>query len=312
MKKLIYFVPLLFLYACGGESPSSKAQAKETPQKIENQINKVVGIANIEPLDKILPINTEVSGIVSAVNAKENEKYSKGDILVQLQDDIEQAQMRQTQSKIATQRAAIQSFNSTLASAKVRLENARVNYERNQKMLEGGAVTRQTVDDSKFNYDNLAKELETAQANLSQQQTKIGELEADLQYYQTLLSKKAIKAPTNGMVLAIDTKLGSSVKNETKIGDFAPEGALMAITEIDELYADKIKVGQKAFIRPQGGKDKIAEGKVVFTSPYLKKKSLFSDQADNLEDRRVREVRVELAAGAKVLIGSRVECVIEF
>jgi hypothetical protein len=50
---------------------------------------------------------------------------------------------------------------------------------------------------------------------------------------------------------------------------------------------------------------------VIFTSPYLKKKSLFADKADNLEDRRVREVRVELSPKSQVLIGSRLECVIE-
>jgi multidrug resistance efflux pump len=192
----------------------------------------------------------------------------------------------------------------------VRTENARVNFERNQKMFAGGAVTQQVLDDSRFNYENLQKEAENQTALVLQQTTKVAELQADLAYYQTLMSKKYIKAPTNGAMLSIDTKLGSSVKNETKLGDFAPEGALMAITEIDELYADKIQIGQKAFIRPQGGSEKLAEGKVVFASPYLKKKSLFSDQADNLEDRRVREVRVELNTGTRVLIGSRVECVI--
>ncbi|MDX2305290.1 MAG: HlyD family efflux transporter periplasmic adaptor subunit [Microscillaceae bacterium] len=310
MRNLFCFTLFVFLFACSKQA--EKPQLSTPPQKLENSLSRVVGIATIEPLGKILPLNAESNGIVSAIYAKENESYDEGEVLVQLENDIETAQIRQVESKIATQQAAVIAFRGTLASAKVRLENARINYERNQKMFEGNAITRQTLDDSKFNYENLLKELETAQANLVQQENKIGELQADLNYQKTVLTKKAIKAPTKGMVLAIDTKLGSNVKNETTIGEFAPEGALMAITEVDELYADRVKIGQKAFIRPQGSQKKLADGKIIFTSPYLKKKSLFSDQADNLEDRRVREVRVELSPNAQVLIGSRVECVIEF
>ena len=93
--------------------------------------------------------------------------------------------------------------------------------------------------------------------------------------------------------------------------DFAPEGPLMAVTEVDELFADKVKEGMSAYIRPQGKTDTLATGKVFLTSPYLRKKSLFADAASDMEDRRVREVRVLLDQHARALIGSRVECVIQ-
>jgi hypothetical protein len=49
----------------------------------------------------------------------------------------------------------------------------------------------------------------------------------------------------------------------------------------------------------------------VYLSPYLKKKSLFSDDSANMEDRRVREVRIRLTGAANLLINSRVEAVID-
>jgi hypothetical protein len=48
----------------------------------------------------------------------------------------------------------------------------------------------------------------------------------------------------------------------------------------------------------------------VYCAPFLSKKSIFNDRADNLEDRRVREVRVQIDNPDAVLIGSRVECII--
>jgi hypothetical protein len=96
------------------------------------------------------------------------------------------------------------------------------------------------------------------------------------------------------------------------MSEFAPVGPVMAITEIDELFADKVKEGQIAEIRLQGDTVIIGSGKVILAAPYLRKKSLFSDKADNLEDRRVREVRVQLDSSTRILIGSRVECIIKF
>jgi hypothetical protein len=84
----------------------------------------------------------------------------------------------------------------------------------------------------------------------------------------------------------------------------------VAVTEIDELFALNVKLGQKAIIRPQGSDERLTTGTVILASPYLRKKSLFSDNAANLEDRRVREVRVQLDDPSKVIIGARVECII--
>jgi hypothetical protein len=74
---------------------------------------------------------------------------------------------------------------------------------------------------------------------------------------------------------------------------------------------NKLQLGQQAIIRTQGTDDQLAKGEVVYLSPYLKKKSLFSDDSANMEDRRVREVRIRLTGAANLLINSRVEAVID-
>jgi multidrug efflux pump subunit AcrA (membrane-fusion protein) len=125
-----------------------------------------------------------------------------------------------------------------------------------------------------------------------------------------LKDKKRVYAPEDGMMLNWDVKLGQAIAAGTKLGDFAPAGNLMAITEIDELYALKVKTGQKVSINLQGTNDKLSSGTVIYCAPYLSKKSIFSDRADNLEDRRVREVHVRVDNPNAVLIGSRVECII--
>ena len=154
-------------------------------------------------------------------------------------------------------------------------------------------------------------QLDASKKDLLQAQKRLNELKSDIEYYQTILDKKTVRAPLDGTILSVDTKLGDNVSGTTSVSDFAPDGSVMAITEIDELFSDKIKIGQKAYVRAQGDTIVLATGKVIEAAPYLRKKSLFSDKADDLEDRRVREVRVQLDSTEKLLIGSRVECIID-
>ncbi len=307
--KNISIIFLLFLISCG--SPKNEEQKKQAQdKKIETDIDKIVGIANIEPAGKILPLTSEINGIITEILVKANDTVRAGQTIMMLDYKVESAQLSQAKSKLNTQQAVINSAQANVSSLEVRLANAKSNFDRNQNLFNGGAATQQTLDDSRFQFQQLQKDIQASQATIAQQQGRLSELQSDVNYYQTLVDRKLIKAPTNGKILSIDTKIGASITNNSTLGDFAPAGNLIAITEIDELFANKIKIGQNAHIRPQGTTEILGKGKVIFTAPYLKKKSLFADKAENLEDRRIREIHVELEKNDNILIGSRLECVI--
>ena len=292
----------------------ANASATSAPGKTiaaNGPVNQIVGIALVEPQKHIVSLYAETGGLVAKINHDLNDIVKQGDVIVELQSDVEQAQLLQAQSKLATQQALIASSKAQLASVRLKAENAKVNFDRNANLIASGGVTKQALDDSRFNAESLAADVHTAEANLAQQESKLNELQADIAYAEKVIERKKIKAPLNGKILSMDIKVGNNLSASQAACDFAPEGQLMAVTEIDELYADKVKEGLTAYIRPQGMTDTIAKGKVFLTSPYLRKKSLFSDAPSDMEDRRVREVRILLDNNSTTLIGSRVECVIK-
>ena len=69
--------------------------------------------------------------------------------------------------------------------------------------------------------------------------------------------------------------------------------------------------GQKGWIRNVGSVDTLSTGTVYFTSSFLKKKSLFTDQSGEREDRRVRTIKMMLDQPEKLLLNARIECVID-
>ena len=311
MKPTYFYLAICSIALAGCSSkPEQAATPPPSSDSLASLVSQVVGIANIEPVSRLVAITPESPGVVRQILVNVGDHVTQGQTLIVLENASENAQIAQSQSKLSTQETTIKTQNANADALAVRLSKAQNDLSRNESLFAAEAITKQQYDDSKYAYQELQNQLEAARGSVKQAQNRLVELQKDEVYTATVQQKKRITAPKSGTLLSLEAKIGSFLNNTTSIGDFAPDGPTMAFTEIDELFATKIKLGQKAYIRAQGATDTLAKGYVILASPYLRKKSLFSDNPSNLEDRRVREVRVQLYDAKNVLLGSRVECVI--
>jgi len=295
----------LVLISCGG---------KEAPVKLEKYkvkaIDQIIGVARIEPAAKISPIGSESAGKIIQIHVQEGQFVKKGTLLLTLDQSLDVAQLQQSEAKLLTKQQRSKSLEAKIAALELKIEIAEAERNRDRNLANAQAGTQKAAFDSENIYKNLKAELAIAKADLAEANAALGETKMELNYTKKLSDKKNIYAPADGMVLNWDVKQGQAVTIGNKLGDFAPKGDLIATTEVDELFAMKVKNGQRAAINIQGTKERLSTGTVVYCAPYLSKKSIFNDRADNLEDRRVREVRVRIDKPEAVLIGSRVECII--
>ena len=306
-SKIILPALLLFaLNSCGGKAYK---EVKVDKYKVD-KIDKIIGIARIEPAAKISPLGAESAGKIAKIHVLEGVFVIKGTLLLTLDQSLDIAQMQQNEAKLLTRQQRIKSLEAKIEAIELKVSIADIERGRDRNLAAAQAGTQKAAFDSESAYKNLKAELNIAKADLAEAKATLGEVETERNYSQKLLDKKNIYAPADGMVLSWDSKLGQAVSVGAKLGDFAPAGDLIATTEVDELFAMKVKKGQRVQINIQGTKEKLSSGTVVYCAPFLSKKSIFNDRADNLEDRRVREVRVRIDQPEAVLIGSRVECVI--
>ena len=223
---------------------------------------------------------------------------------------MEKARLEQAAARIQTQLSQIEAAKALLASIRIKTENARLIYTRTKSLFEQGTETRYSFDLAKAEYESLLEDTKRFEAEAQTSEKLVRQYRADQMLAQAEYEIKFIKAPSNGLLLSLDITLGSLVTSQKSIGAFAPESPLSAWCEIDELFANKVHVGQKAYVRQQGTTEPLAQGSVSFVGPSLRRKSIFSDEVGDLQDRRVREVRIILDQEANILIGSRVECII--
>ena len=305
-----YITPIilsLVLSACG-----SKEEKKISVEKYKvDKIDQIIGIARIEPAAKISTIGAEIAGKVIEIHVQEGQFVKKGTLLVSLDQSLDQAQVQQSLAKVQTRQQRIKSLEAKVAAVELKVNLADIERQRDRNLADAKAGTQKAAFDSESAYSNLKAELAVAKADLAEANAALAEVESERNYTQKLLDKKNIYAPSDGMILNWDVKIGQAVAIGSKLADFAPEGELIATTEVDELFAMKVKKGQRVQINIQGTTEMLSTGTVIYCAPFLSKKSIFNDRADNLEDRRVREVRVRIDQPDAVLIGSRVECVIK-
>jgi HlyD family secretion protein len=317
IKLLLSLSIIALLSMSCGKGKAKKAERaaflSDSLKTAETMNNRVLGVARIEPEKGIINIIAGTSGRILSVLINENDDVRKGQPLLTIETAEENAQLKQATSKIAAQKAIIETNKANIEAIKINFENAKETYERDVKLYAIKGQTQQAVQNSKATMDKLEKDVDAAKANLGESNSKIGELNADINYFKTVVKQKKVIAPFAGKILVLPVKKGEYVGNDTQIAEFAPAGAYIAKTEVDELFAERIKLGQKAYILSQLNGDTLATGVVSFAAEYLKTKSLFKDQNKEQEDRRVREVHIRLDAkadGKKPLIGSRVDCLI--
>ena len=308
--KSIYpvLILLMLIYGCNNKPAASNNTAANT---VNTEPTKIIAIGRVEPESKITAIGSEASGIIKKIYIHAGDTVKKGQVLVELVHDYELALLAQAKSKLATQQAEIANVTAQLSSVKIKTENLKVKLARIKNMYAQDADTKQNMDNAQTEYDQSLADIERYTALLNSAKKTLTQYEVDIDLVKAQIEQKITKAPGDGVVLNMDLTEGSTVTMEKSLFDFAPVSPLTVLCEVDELYYDKVKTGQTAYIRNQGMNEKLAEGEVIFLSPYIKKKSIFSDDSNNMEDRRVREVRILLKGHPKLLFNSRVEAVIQ-
>lgn len=304
---LIYLIALIFS-SCGG-----KEENKSDTVSVLKEIapSDIVGLGRIEPSEKLSSLATEVGGIVVDIHKKENDIIAKGDLIIELDHSVQDAKKAQIESRIATQRIEINIAQLKLKEHKINLVNKQIELQRLKNLHENGAETRQNVDNLETETKIFQTNVEQLQGRVMMENSRLKEIKQELKVSDEELQQYLVKALNDGQIMTMNATKGAALSPNQAFADFIPKSKLVATCEIDELFADKIKKGQKAIIRQIGSNKTIGSGIVVFASSALKRKSLFSEKAGDQEDRRVREVKILLANQTKYLINSRIECVIQ-
>ena len=287
---------------------------KQAPQPVaENMpVTQITGIGKIVPEGGISELASPVSGIVTAIPITEGSKVKKGDILVQLDNTGQVLAAEEIANKITTQKKAVESQKWLIEQKKTALADKLRKLTDAQDLLTSGATAGENVRTLQNEYDQSSLEMKKVESDLAMQQSQLDEIMVQQAVKMNDLKQTALRAPVNGAILDILPRTGEAVSQYQTYALLAPDAPLVIQAEIDEMFASRLSPGQPCTVSLPGENEPVAKGRVIRISVDLKKKSLFSDSNEDLEDRRVREAEISLdSVYHTLLINTKVQCTIQ-
>jgi multidrug resistance efflux pump len=314
MNRKIYLliIPIVITACSGGKENNKKQGTGSDPvNSAIVDVTEVVGVGKVEPEQEIISLAAATGGVVKDIYRNDGDIIKKDEPLVRLDDELELIKVSQLKSQYKAQKSQGEIDKLNLQESEARLSN-KMKLLQSVRVLESkGAETTQTLDDLETEVTSLSLAVEKNRASVNLSSARLSELAEQVRYAEAEASRKILRSPYDGILLEMHVVKGSAVTQFEKYAEVAPAGQLTVRTEVDELFANRLKQGLDADIRFIGSDSVVARGKVIFLSPYLKKKSLFSQKANEQEDRLVREARIKLEGENGLILNSKVESVIK-
>jgi multidrug resistance efflux pump len=311
-KYYLVIIPLI-IAGCSGskENRENSVSASHSVNSAIVDVSEVVGVGKVEPEKEIISLAAATGGVVKEIYRNDGDSIKKDEPLVRLDDELELIRVSQLRSQYNTQKSQEDIDELNLRESEARLANKKKLLESVRVLALNGAETKQTLDDLETEVTTLSLTVEKDSASVKLAASRLKELAEQVRYAEAEASKKILRSPYEGLMLEMLIEKGSSVNQFEKYAEVAPSGPMTVRTEVDELFAGRLRIGLDADIRFVGSDSVVARGKVIFLSPYLKKKSLFSQKSNEQEDRLVREVRIKLEGENGLILNSKVESVIK-
>ncbi|MDD5434504.1 MAG: efflux RND transporter periplasmic adaptor subunit [Nitrospira sp.] len=296
---LVIIGGILYFYSTKNTISVKVTRVKKGP--IEKTITGVSS-GTVEPLKRV-KLQALLLLRIKKVNFKEGDRVKEGDVIIKL-DDAELS------IRLELQKAALTTAELRLHELEEHLRLARQNYERTQRLFEGGVLP-----DARF--DEVKGQITTAEQSFAIAKNAINEAKLSIKLTEEELEKTNIRAPFNGRLSFLDATPGElpsyigsesgviSSQNISAAQELKPfcevidDSVLKVKVPFDEVDATKIKPGQDTRIISDTSPGNVFKGKVLSVSPVVSK-TLEQNRTVNVEVTINKADKGHLPVGASV------------
>ena len=237
MKKILRILGITVLVVIfGGTIAFLYTKSKKKPDRFEtktpfisNVIQKTVATGSVVPRQEI-EIKPQISGIIDEIYVEAGDRIGKGDVIAKI--------------KIIPDMVSLNSAESRVKQAGINFEDAKIDYDRLQKLFDSDVVSYEEFKRAKVAYDQAKEEFLGAENNL--ELIKNGVTKKAQTATNTL-----VRSTITGTVLDVPVKVGNSVIQSNTFND----GTTIAVVadmqdmifegKVDETEVGKIREGMK-------------------------------------------------------------------
>jgi RND family efflux transporter MFP subunit len=263
-KRWILFGIFGVLVAGGAIVAARSKDKSEGPKELPFRLGKVqaedlqvsvreVGV--VDPVTKV-DVKSPVSGRVLGLRVREGAVVRIGDVLAEIEPDVNQAQ-------------SLSDVQSGVTDSRIRLQDAERELANQKSLFESGLIGRETLRVTQNKRDLAAQTLKAAQMRFQIVQDR------GIPISGNAASQRArVTSPMNGVVIKKGVELGqtvtsgvSSFNEGTALFTVADLKSLIIRVNLNEVDIAKVAVGQPVRVTLDAYPQKVFTGKVTFVSP---------------------------------------------
>lgn len=226
-----------------------------TEKVVRRSITQTVSAnGKIQP-EKDIKISPYISGEVIDLLVQEGAQVKKGDLLAKIDPEIYVSMYDQSMASLNTQKANAANARARLAQLKAQFENARLTYERQQKLFGQSVISQAEFDQAKSSYEVAMAQVTAGEEDIRASEFMIKSSEAALKKANEDLTKTAIYAPNDGTVSKLSIEKGERV---TGASQFSSGTEIMRIANLNEMEA-QVEVNENDIVRVSMGDTALIE-----------------------------------------------------
>ena len=242
---VVWLVLAVFLIAAGGgawwwfsrERPVEVETATVSSRQAGTQA-AVLNATGYVTARRRATVSSKITGKVIEVNIEEGMAVRQGQVLARLDAETQSA-------SVALAEAQAEAARRNVNESEVRLNEARINFDRISKLVGVGYSTAAEVDAARAAVDSLGARIQAAR-----EQVRVAERQVALE--QTNLDSTVIRAPFAGVVISKDAQPGEMVSpvsagggfTRTGIGTIVDMASLEIEVDVNESYINRVKPEQ--------------------------------------------------------------------
>ncbi|HBU46569.1 MAG TPA: hypothetical protein DEB36_12515, partial [Porphyromonadaceae bacterium] len=246
MKKLFIGCFLILLLVGCGNKTENRVSVEVSP------VTVAVGIGKIVPQGGVSKLASPVAGIVVEIAVATGDKVKSGDLLLTLDNTDASLALSEINSRLVTQQKSIQSAELMKEQGLTRLREKERKLNDARELFDAGAVTGENVRNLQNDYDLEKQGQEKLQNDILLQESQLREIVSQKNMRSEELSRTSLRAPMDGIVLDVLPKKGEAVNRYETYMMLAPDAPLIVQAEIDEMFSNRLALGQSCEIRVAG------------------------------------------------------------
>lgn len=287
---------LATLLAIAGPKLVDKHPTKLPSASDENKQAGITARGVIEAAED-LELTSQVKGTVSRVAVEEGTKVDKGQILLEFDLSKIEAQLQQSRSSLAAAesryREATKGYRSEdilmVTSGKDRAkaiyDQAKDDYERQQRLFEKGAATKVDLNRAMEHLKIAEGDLSGADANLAkhrygvrneerdQARADVERARADVKFVESIRKDYQVYAPTSGIITERHKDRGEGTDIGTPLFRLVNPETLRVRAELEETDIGRVTEDQEVEVSVEAFRNKVYRGKVIKVFPVVHKKT---------------------------------------